>query len=88
MCLGEEVAESSPVEKDLGVLMDEKLDASQKYVLAAQKANSIVRCIKRGVAHRVREGIVPLCSAFMRPQLEYYVQVWGPQHKTDVELLE
>ena len=35
-----------------------------------------------------RGEIVTLCSAFMRPDLEYCAQVWGTQHKKDVELLE
>jgi len=86
--LGDEGIESSPEEKDLGVLLGEKLDMSHQCALTAQKANHILGCIKRSVASRSRERILPLCSCLVRPHLESCIQLWSPQHKKDMEPLE
>jgi len=86
--LGGEWLESSPEEKDLGLLLDKKLNMRRQCALAAQKTNCILGCIKRSVANRSREVILPLYSALLRPHLESCIQLWSPHHKKDMEVLE
>ncbi|KGL88891.1 hypothetical protein N301_16237, partial [Charadrius vociferus] len=86
--LGADLLESSSVERDLGVLVDNRMTMSHQCALAAKKANGILGCIKKSVASRSREVILPLYSTLVRSHPEYCIQLWSPQHKKDTALLE
>ena len=58
----------------------ERLNMSRQGALAAQKATCILGCIKRSVTSRSREVILPICSAVMRPHLEYCIQFCEEGH--------
>ena len=69
-------------------MLNNKLTTSQQCAPGGKKASGILGCIKKKVAHRLKEVILPLCSAPVGSHPEYCVQFWASQFKEDRELLE
>jgi len=51
----------------LWLLVDKKLNMTQQCALSDRKDNHILGCLKRSVASRSREVILPLCSGETPP---------------------
>ena len=75
-------------EKDLGVLVDDKLDFGKHIKEIVKKANRRLGLIKKGFDCLDKEMFMYLYPVLIRPLLEYCVQVWSPHKLMDIDLLE
>ena len=75
-------------ERDLGVLVDDKLKFDKHIKKIVNKANSILGLIKIGFACLDKKMFMNLYPVLVRPHLEYCVQVWSPYLAKDINLLE
>ncbi|KAJ7412809.1 hypothetical protein WISP_94495 [Willisornis vidua] len=85
--LGNEMLESSAMERNLGVLVEGKLNMSQQCP-GSQKGQPCPGGIRHNITSQLRKGIVLLCSALVWPLLEHCVQFWGRERKKDIKFLE
>ena len=74
--------------KDLGVQMGKGFDPRPQCTSAANKARSALHQLRRAISSRDPEVLLPLYKAYVRPHLEYAVQVWNPYLRREITLLE
>ena len=75
-------------EKDLGILVSDDLKPSMQCAHAAKKAMSILGLIKRTFKSIDASDFRILFNCYVRPHLEYCVQVWSPFLLKDIRCLE
>ena len=75
-------------EKDLGVIVNDKLSASDQVVEAREMTLRMLGAINRNVSYKSEGVITKLNCAYVRPLLEYCVQAWSPTYEKDCWLLE
>ena len=64
------------------------MKVSEQCGIAAAKGNQILGLIRRNIAYKEKEQIIPLYKTIVRPHLEYCIQAWRPYRKKDIDMLE
>ena len=80
--------ESVESEKDLGIMIDDKLKFTEHINIKINKANQIIGCIKHTFKHMTKEIFQLLYKSMVRPHLEYGSVIWSPHLKKDQDALE
>ena len=75
-------------EKNLGVIVTDKLSVSAQWAKAAKTANTVLGQISRTFHFRDKDIFAGLYKQYVRPHLEYAVQAWSPWLEKDKEILE
>ena len=75
-------------EKELGVVVDDKLRFSRHIAAAAACANRKLGLLQHTFKYWAEESLVTLFKVFVRPHLEYCIQACTPTLRIDIETLE
>jgi len=80
--------ERVPHEKDIGVVVDDRLNFELHIQEKVNKANRIMGLIRRTFEFLVEENFRLLYKALVRPHIEYANAIWAPYKKKDILVVE
>jgi len=75
-------------ERDLGIVVTDNLGVSTQCAEAAKRAMKVLSMIRRQFKDMDKECFTILYKSFVRPHMEFAIQVWSPYLKRDIECLE
>jgi len=75
-------------EKDVGVIVHSSLKVADNVLRSCSKANQMLGRITRNLVIRDKYHFTKLYKQYVRPHLDYCVQVWNPYLKKDIDEVE
>ena len=75
-------------ERDLGVLVNQDLKPMEQCKVAASRAMSVIGMIGRNFRRLNKRDFLLLYKSYIRPKVEYCIQVWSPYRVKDIKCLE
>ena len=75
-------------ERDLGITVRNDLKPTTQCLAAASRGMSVIGRVKKNFKNLNMESFLVLDRTYIRPHLEYCVQVWSPHLNKDITLME
>ena len=75
-------------EKDLGIIIDDKLSFEDHISQIVKKANSLVGITRRTFDYIDKNVFKAIFTSIIRPILEYAAPVWNPKKKFLIDIIE
>ena len=76
------------IEKHLGIIFDNTLSFEEHINSKVNKANSLVRMLRRSFVYMEKDMFKTLFVSIVRPHIEYGKTVWNPKAKKLINSLE
>ena len=76
------------VERDLGILVDNKLKFHEQYSAVVAKANKLLGMIRQSFNYSNAEMVLRLYKSLVQPVIEYGNIIWGPYYVMDKQAIE